>query len=70
MVDLYDSLTTSNRGQAPVTELPSALESFQRMADQTGALQFARLSEVYNYLRRGKHLVIPDEWKPFVPGPM
>ena len=67
LVDLYDSLTTSSRGRAPVTEVPSALESFQGMADDIPALQFAEMGEVFNYLRKGKHLAIPDEWKPYVP---
>ena len=62
LVDLYDSLVSSSRGRAPVTEVPSAMESFQGMADEISALQFAELGDVFNYLRKGSY-----EWKLHVP---
>lgn len=73
LVDLYDDLTTSSRGRAPFPSdpagIPSAPESFRRMPEGGHALQFAQLDQVFNYLRRGKHMVIPNEWKDLVPKP-
>lgn len=70
MTDLYDDLTGSGRGRAPFPiEIPSAIESFQGMPDGPGMFQYAKLSEVFNYLRRGKHMRIPDPWKFVVPKP-
>lgn len=73
LVDLYHDLTTSSRGRAPFpidpAGIPSAVESFRRMPEDAHALQFAQLDQVFNYLRRGKHMVIPKEWKNLVPNP-
>lgn len=74
MVDLYDSLTTSARGRAILpTEVPNAMTSFENMPDSEtdvyGAFRFADLMEVFNYLRRNKHLEIPKEWRHLIPKP-
>ena len=73
LVDLDHDLTTSSRGRAPFpidpAGIPSAVESFRRMPEDAHALQFAQLDQVFNYLRRGKHMVIPKEWKNLVPNP-
>ena len=68
MVDLYFDLTSSAQGMAPVPfPPPPAIESFQGMADHHGALEYAGLHEVYNYLRGNKNLSIPDNWRQFLP---
>ena len=70
IVDLFIDLTKSARGQPGLpSEIPNAQESFQGMPDESGALQFAQMDEVFNYLRRGKHLQIPDSWKNLIPKP-
>ena len=70
IADLYDSLTGSGRGRAPFPkDIPSAIESFEGMPDDSGMFHHAKLDEVFNYLRRGKHLRIPDPWKLVVPKP-
>ena len=46
------------------------MASFLEMPDDTDALQFAKIDEVYNYLRRNRNLQIPDHWKDLVPRPM
>ena len=70
-MDLYDDLTRSPAGQANLpAKVPSCMESFEAMQQsrmQIGGLEFAKLGEVYLYLRYGKHLQIPSEWKKFLP---
>lgn len=39
------------------------------MPDESNALEFAKLGQVFDYLRRGRKLIIPDEWKHLVPKP-
>ena len=68
LVDMYHDLTSNVQGMAPITSCPPpGIESFKLMADDHGALAFAKLEEVYSYLRGNKHLSIPSEWYPFVP---
>lgn len=70
MVDIFDDLTGSARGRAAVpNKLPAAVDSFLGMPEKTNALEFARLDLVFNYLRRGRNLQIPIEWKHLVPKP-
>ena len=70
MVDLFPDLTTTSRGQASVPDqLPSAIQSYLAMPDFTAGLEFANLENVFRYLRRGKHLKIPPEWRHLVPKP-
>lgn len=71
LVDLYDDLTGSAKGTAPLpVPVPSCMESFlamQRSQKQICGLEWANLGEVYTYLRNGKHLDIPKEWRKFLP---
>ena len=68
MVDLYHDLTTSAQGFAVVPEpAPPAMESFKKMGDKHGALQYARLEDVYTYLRGNRRLEIPEHWRPLIP---
>lgn len=70
MVDIFDDLTGSARGRAALpSKVPAAIDSFLGMPEKTNALEFARLDLVFNYLRRGKNLEIPMEWKHLVPKP-
>ena len=71
IVDLYGDLTSTARGLAPFpAEVPSVFESFEAMPHDAGALEWADLVPVFNYLRQGKHMTIPDEWKSIVPKPL
>jgi len=71
LVDLYDELTDSAAGQKPLpAKLPSCMETFQAMQKsekQISGLKWAKLGEVYSYLRHGKRLQIPAPWKKFLP---
>ena len=70
MVDLYDRFVNSNRGQAAwPMEVPPAMDSFIAMPDNVPGLEMAWLNDVYQYLRRGKHLQIPVEWRHLIPKP-
>lgn len=73
LVDMYPEMTSSPMGRAPFpneSEVPPALTSFLLMEDTAGYLEFSRIDEVFNYLRRGKHLLIPAHWREHVPKPM
>ena len=71
IVDLYHTLTTNVRGRAPCpAEVPSAIESYQAMPEECGALEWAELTSVFNYLRQNKHMIIPNEWADLVPKPL
>ncbi|CAK9049334.1 unnamed protein product [Durusdinium trenchii] len=72
LVDMFDDLTKTNRGQVALSQsnpVPPAIQSFQLMKEHTCGMEFARLEEVFNYLRRCKHLKIPHEWKCLIPKP-
>jgi len=70
MVDLYRSLTSTNRGLATLPEpLPDAMTSFREMPDESDSLMFADIQSIYNYLRRNRHMKIPQHWKELVPKP-
>ena len=72
MADMFDLLTSSARGCPPLPEywVPPATLSFQHLPDEdTFGLGFARLQVVFDYLRRGKHLHIPQEWRHLIPKP-
>lgn len=70
MSELYDGLVTTVRGRGKMPEKPPpALESFQKLENDSASnpgLDFAKLEEVHTYLRKGKHLVIPEMWKPYI----
>lgn len=71
LVDMYGELVRSSRGQAPLpTPLPAAMASFKAMPDSGDCLEFAGLHEVFNYLRRNRHLRIPAHWRDLIPKPM
>lgn len=65
---MYPDLVDSACGKGTLPEkLPPALESFRQMTNEgSPGLEHARLWEVFNYLRRGKFLVIPREWQPYI----
>lgn len=70
LVDLYPDLVSSARGQATLPEaIPPALDSFLKMPETSAGLEFAALEEVFNYLRRGKHLSIPARWAQYISKP-
>ena len=69
LVDLFPDLVKTSCGRAPVpaSGVPSALQSFQNLKDDHVGLKWARLDEVYTYLRGGRDLRIPPHWRKFVP---
>ena len=55
---------------SPPSPSPPAIESFRKMDNSAKpGLEYARLTEVFNYLRRGKYLDIPESWKPYISKP-
>ena len=70
MSELYDDLVTTVRGRGKVPDKPPpALDSFRKLhndRESSPGLDFAKLDEVHTYLRRGRHLVIPEKWKPYI----
>ena len=68
---MYDELTDSAAGRKPLpAKVPSCMETFQAMQKskkQIFGLKWANLGEVYSYLRSGKHLQIPEQWRKFLP---
>ena len=71
MVDMYDELTAFPKGQSQVPkDVPPAIVSFRHMLNSPktiSGLEWAKLDEVYTYLRQNKHLQIPLHWKRFLP---
>lgn len=69
MVDLYSEFTGTARGWVqPPDPVPSAMESFEKMTEDGGfSLEMAGLGEVYLYLRKGRHLKIPNHWRKHLP---
>ena len=71
---MFDRMTATASGAPPLPEkVPPATESFQALAEGAPGLGLdldrADLQPVFDYLRRGKHLVIPPEWKLLIPRP-
>ena len=63
LCDMYDVLTTTQSGLPRLPpKVQSAQSSFMSMGDEWG-LGYSDLGSVYNYLCRGKHLVILEEWR-------
>ena len=70
MVDMMPQLLTSARGQPQLPDhVPPGAESVMAMPNEEFGLGYTRLQDVYNYLRRGKNLVIPPEWASLIPAP-
>ena len=71
MSDLYLAMVQSARGKGDLPDpCPPAIESFSRMTnDRSSGLEYAGLQEVFNYLRRGKYLDIPLNWRQFISKP-
>jgi hypothetical protein len=70
MVDMYHDMVTTTRGQPALPDpLPSALESYLALPEGEIGLGYASLVDVFRYLRRGKSLHIPAEWKDHIPSP-
>lgn len=67
LVDIYDELVSTARGVPLPTIVPPAIDSFLAMADAPDRLDTAGVHEAFNYLRKGKHLEIPDRWRPYIP---
>ena len=67
LCDMYDVLTTTQSGLPRLPpKVQPAQSSFMSMGDEWG-LGYSDLGSVYNYLCRGKHLVILEEWRHLVP---
>ena len=65
----YDLVRTC-RGKPILPEpLPSAVASFRAMeyGKETELWAFADLKTVFRYLRGGKHLCTPAEWRDLIP---
>lgn len=70
VVDLHDQLTTTPHGQPPLPGvLPTAQASFEALPVDGLDLGYCKLGEVYEYVRRGKHLAIPADWSCIIPKP-
>ena len=68
MVDLYSDLIRTSQGMAPYPDpVPMAFESFMAMPKTDCGLGYSKLGDVYRYLRCGKHLKLPRDWRPYVP---
>lgn len=71
IVDMYDDLTRTARGQKELpAQVPPAMDSVKAMRGNPNVisgLEWARLDEVYTYLRLGKYPEIPPEWKELLP---
>lgn len=68
---MYDDLTTTTRGQKELpAQVPRAMDSVKARRGNPNVisgLQWARLDEAYTYLRLGKYLEIPPEWRGLLP---
>ena len=67
--DMLEDLKATCKGKPATPEvIPSAITSYQKLecADPS-VWQNAGLANVYNYLRKCKHLKIPNEWKHLIP---
>ena len=68
VTDMFEELTAAARGAVSLPEvLPSAMASFEAMPEECVGLEFAKLSGVFDYLRRGKYLQIPRSWSHLIP---
>ncbi|CAL1172114.1 unnamed protein product [Cladocopium goreaui] len=74
LIDIYSDLVSSACGRAAFPEnadmIPPARESYEGMPHEHISLEWANLVDVFNYLRQGKHLVIPEAWIHLVPKPL
>ena len=72
LTDLYDDLVATAFGRPPLPESghpPPAKQSYEALPADGFDLGYAKLEEVYTYLRRGKGLVIPADWSHLIPKP-
>ncbi|CAK9089218.1 Uncharacterized protein SCF082_LOCUS42105 [Durusdinium trenchii] len=71
LVELYEWLVGSCRGQPSLPPtIPTALETFQSMGigdDEESLWSEASIVEVCKYLRGGTSLLIPPDFRPFLP---
>ena len=73
VASLFPELKAGASGQQELPAvLPSALESFNAMesgevGNSPPLWSFANLHDVFNYLRGGKSLSVPPEWRGVVP---
>ena len=73
VANLFPELIAGASGQQELPAvLPSALESFNAMeygeaSDSPPLWSFANLQDVFIYLRGGKSLSVPPEWRGVVP---
>ena len=71
MVELYDCLLSTKRGQPTLpSPLPRAVDTFQSMefgSDAESLWAEADIIGVCHYLRGGKNLRIPEEFRPYLP---
>ena len=70
-MDLFGNLVSTAHGQPSLPPaVPVAQASFDALPDAGFDRGYARLWEAYGYIRRGKHLAIPAEWKELLPKPL
>ena len=68
---IFEELKASAKGcpATPGTQVPGALTSFLGIPESAEAdlYEFARLGAAYEYIRGGKGLRIPEEWRAYLP---
>ena len=71
LVDLLEEMKRTAKGMPQLPDVvPAALECFNEWPsdEQIGSYPFARVSQVFNYLRGNRKLKIPPEWCGSIPG--
>ena len=70
LVALNDGLKKTCTGQPKLPDpLHDALDTFRSMQfnEKPDIWQHVQLSEVFNYIRGGRRLRIPERWAPYIP---
>ena len=70
LVDLLEEMKRTAKGMPQLPDVvPAALECFNEWPsdEQIGSYPFARVSQVFNYLRGNRKLKIPAEWRGSIP---
>ena len=70
--DLYPDMVATACGAPALPSCaapPPAQQSFESLPSDGFDLGYAKLDDVFNYLRRNRKLVIPSEWQHIIPKP-